>query len=208
MTHHIKVIESTTFRLNPSVQEPYLVDFDGDFPKTLPNDTTFDNVIKQCAEDCKIQNTNHLENKRKAEDLERVNKKPKLDNINKPIIKKQYAFDIECFSETGRFPNPTNPKDEITMIGISFTKHDNQNSNHILTTKDVNTINGVEILKYDTEEKMLNAFKTLTENSNMTTKYDVNDFDREYLEARKEFYKNDNKKKPHSRCYYSIPGMP
>lgn len=75
----------------------------------------------------------------------------------------QVSFDIECASPDDSFPDATKPGCQVIQIGstVQVLGADAPIIRHIITLKDCNPIEGVEVESYDTEEEVIRAFVRL-----------------------------------------------
>jgi len=97
------------------------------------------------------------------------------------------AFDIECNSYDGSFPQST--RDEIIQIGLTFSKFGEQNCyyKHILCYKETDQLDtDINVQWFNTEEEMLLEFSKviLKQNPDILTGYNIFGFDYEYLYTR------------------------
>jgi DNA polymerase elongation subunit (family B) len=111
-------------------------------------------------------------------------------NINKFIIA---AFDIECTSEDGTFPQPDRPGDKVIQIGITLSRYgeDECFEKHILCLNKTDPIEGANVIWYEEEEDLLLGFtKILRElDPDIVTGYNTKGFDYQYLKRRAEYLK-------------------
>jgi DNA polymerase elongation subunit (family B) len=98
------------------------------------------------------------------------------------------AFDIECTSEDGSFPQPERDGDHVIQIGTTFNYYGETECfyKHIITFKSCDPIEGVDVESYDDERQVLIAWAKLLERTNpdIITGYNICGFDYKYLEAR------------------------
>lgn len=94
------------------------------------------------------------------------------------------SFDIECYSSTGEFPNPSNPNDVVFQIGMT-TKHFGSNElvRKCLCLKNTQAL---DCESFRTEKELLERFeKYLTEiDPDIITGWNIFGFDLEYLQVR------------------------
>jgi DNA polymerase elongation subunit (family B) len=98
------------------------------------------------------------------------------------------AFDIECYSIDGSFPNPERDEDTVTQIGLSLSKfgHDECYEKYVLSLKETDDVEGIIIKWFETEEELLLGFTKLIKETNpdIVTGYNTFGFDYEYLKKR------------------------
>ena len=101
------------------------------------------------------------------------------------------AFDIECMSETGGFPKPTNPNDDVFMICSTFRKNSENESymKVIHTLKPCNEFsedNNVIIITCKTEKELLISWRDLMNSMDpdIIYGYNSNGFDFSYMYER------------------------
>ncbi|GAG18265.1 unnamed protein product, partial [marine sediment metagenome] len=98
------------------------------------------------------------------------------------------AFDIECTSGDGSFPQPNRDSDKVIQIGTTFNRYGNPECfyKHMITLDTCDPIEGVDVESYDTEAKVLLAWTKLIQrmNPDVLTGYNIFGFDYRYLEAR------------------------
>ena len=98
------------------------------------------------------------------------------------------AFDIECTSEDGSFPQPERENDKVIQIGTTFNRYGEPECyfKHIITLGSCSQIPGVIVESYKTEEECLLAWSRLLikMNPDIVTGYNIFGFDYRYLEAR------------------------
>ncbi len=75
----------------------------------------------------------------------------------------QVSFDIECASPDDSFPDAGKPGCQVIQIGstVQVLGADAPLLRHIITLKDCNAIEGVDVESYDTEEDVIRAFVRL-----------------------------------------------
>ena len=103
------------------------------------------------------------------------------------------SFDIECYSESGMFPNANNPNDYITQIGTVFCYYGETEPfySNIITLEGCEKIKGMEnvdIKSYDTERKVLKAWTKLIQkmDPDYIVGFNINGFDFRYMHDRAE----------------------
>lgn len=98
------------------------------------------------------------------------------------------AFDIECVSKDGSFPDPTRPTDEVIQIGLTISKYgeDECYYKHILTLKSCDPLEGIVVQSFETEKALLLAFSKLIRelDPDIITGYNIKGFDFNYLNER------------------------
>nr|QBK88920.1 MAG: DNA polymerase family B elongation subunit [Mimivirus LCMiAC02] len=98
------------------------------------------------------------------------------------------AFDIECSSEDGSFPQPQRDNDKVIQIGSTFNTYGNMKCyyKHIITLGTCDPIEGAVVESYETEKEVLLAWPRLIQrmNPDIVTGYNTFGFDYRYLEAR------------------------
>lgn len=98
------------------------------------------------------------------------------------------AYDIECYSESGNFPQAKNPNDKVIQIGTSFCRYgeDEPFLNSVITLKKASHVPGLEIESYENEHEVLLAWKRLIQrvNPDFITGYNIFGFDNKYLADR------------------------
>ena len=98
------------------------------------------------------------------------------------------AFDIECTSEDGSFPNPLRDGDKVIQIGVTMSRfgEDECYYKHIITLKKTSKIEGATVEYYETEEEVLLAFSNLIRklDPDVITGWNIFGFDFEYLMKR------------------------
>lgn len=105
-----------------------------------------------------------------------------------PII--QAAFDIECTSCDGAFPQANRPDDKIIQIGTTIKEFGSDDFllKHIITLDTCSPIEGVEVESYKTEKEVLLAWMRLIKRINPDVLYGYNifGFDYKYMYDRAE----------------------
>ncbi len=98
------------------------------------------------------------------------------------------AFDIECTSSDGGFPQPERDGDKVIQIGTTFSRFGEEECyyKHIICLGETAPIEGVVVEHYDTEIKVLLAWTRLLRrmNPDIITGYNIFGFDFEYLYKR------------------------
>ena len=103
------------------------------------------------------------------------------------------AFDIECVSKDGSFPDPTRPTDEVIQIGVTMSRYgeDECYYKHIITLKSCSPLDGIVVEHYETEKDVLLAFSKLIRelDPDIITGYNIKGFDFNYLNERAKLLK-------------------
>jgi DNA polymerase delta subunit 1 len=99
------------------------------------------------------------------------------------------SYDIECFSWDGSFPNPSNLKNEITMIGTSFQRiGDDTIYKTVVVNRECDAVPGVDIIvcknEYDTIVEWVKLLE-LTDPDQLIG-YNIDGFDWGYIWKRAE----------------------
>lgn len=98
------------------------------------------------------------------------------------------SWDLECVSDTLKFPCPDSPLDYIITIGTSFQKFGDPEPYHraVVTLNSCDPIDGVEVLACDTEHEVINAWLNLlrTHDVDCMVGYNTTGFDFRYLYGR------------------------
>lgn len=98
------------------------------------------------------------------------------------------AFDIECTSADGTFPQPERETDKVILIGITYSRfgEDDCYHKHILCLDETSDVEGATVEWFKTEEELLCAFtKHIREyDPDIITGYNIFGFDFEYLKKR------------------------
>ena len=98
------------------------------------------------------------------------------------------AFDLECKSIDGSFPNPTREGDKIIQIGLTMSRYgeDECYYKHIITLKSCDPIEGVIVESYEDERDVMLAFSRLIRklDPDFVTGYNIKGFDFNYLNER------------------------
>jgi DNA polymerase elongation subunit (family B) len=113
-----------------------------------------------------------------------------LNKIDDCVIEKFKiaAFDLECTSEDGNFPQPERDGDKIIQIGITFSRYGESECYEkvILCLKETNNIPDAEVIWYETEQELLLGFTKLIrqKDPDIITGYNIFGFDFKYLMKR------------------------
>ena len=106
----------------------------------------------------------------------------KINKIGKILIA---SFDIECTSEDGSFPKADRIGDEVIQIGTSVYEYGNNECiyRHMITLKDCDPIEGVDIESYETEKEVILAWSNFIKrlDPDIITGYNIWGFDEKYL---------------------------
>ncbi|ARF09771.1 DNA polymerase family B elongation subunit [Indivirus ILV1] len=98
------------------------------------------------------------------------------------------AFDIECTSGDGTFPQAKRDDDKVIQIGTTFSKYGENECyyKHIITLGSCDPIEGADVESYDNEVAVLLAWTKLIQrmNPDVITGYNIFGFDFKYLEER------------------------
>lgn len=98
------------------------------------------------------------------------------------------AFDIECTSGDGSFPQPNRDEDKVIQIGTTFSRYGESECfyKHIITLGSCDKIEGADVESYDNEVAVLLAWTKLIQrmNPDVMTGYNIFGFDYKYLEER------------------------
>lgn len=98
------------------------------------------------------------------------------------------AFDIECESEDGSFPQPERDNDHVIQIGTTFSKYGENECyfKHIITLGSCDPIEGAVVESYNNEVQVLIAWTKLLRkmNPDVLTGYNIFGFDYKYLYER------------------------
>lgn len=98
------------------------------------------------------------------------------------------SWDLECVSDTLKFPCADSPLDYIITIGTSFQRFGEVEPYHraVVTLKSCDAIEGVEVLAYDTEHEVINAWLDLLRKHDVDCMvgYNTTGFDFRYLYGR------------------------
>jgi DNA polymerase elongation subunit (family B) len=96
------------------------------------------------------------------------------------------AYDIECDSEDGSFPQPE--RDKVIQIGVTLSRfgEDDCYEKHLLALHKTSDIDGVNVQWFKTEIELLEAFPELLRklNPDIITGYNIFGFDFTYLKKR------------------------
>lgn len=104
------------------------------------------------------------------------------------------SFDIECFSETGAFPDPKRPRDAIVQIGNTtqrFGRSDVEQT--VIVLGECDAVKGTKIVECRTERELLRKWVDflIQENPDVVVGYNIDDFDWTYVHERAQFRKVD-----------------
>lgn len=117
-----------------------------------------------------------------------INKIKEDRSIEKFII---CAFDIECTSTDGSFPQPTRDGDMVIQIGLTLSRYGEEEcyEKHLLALYETSQIEGVHVQWFNTEEELLLAFTKLLRKLqfDILTGFNIFGFDCTYLKKRCEF---------------------
>ena len=98
------------------------------------------------------------------------------------------SFDLECYSHDGSFPIASDIENPIIQIGCVFQKYGEPEpyKKIMLSLKDCDQFNDVNVLSFESEPEMLLAFRDLIrkEDPDIITGYNTFGFDNEYLYER------------------------
>jgi DNA polymerase elongation subunit (family B) len=107
------------------------------------------------------------------------------DSIAKFVIA---AFDIECESADGSFPQANRLKDRIIQICTTFSYYGEDECfyKHAITLKSCDPIDGVDVESYETEAEVLLAWVKMIERTDpdILTGYNIFGFDEKYMVER------------------------
>ena len=113
-----------------------------------------------------------------------------IEKVDDRLIEKFViaAFDIECKSEDGSFPQPQRLGDKIIQIGVTLSRFGESECfyKHILCLKKTSNVEGVTVEWFNTEEELLLSFTKLIRklNPDIITGYNIFGFDFDYLMER------------------------
>jgi DNA polymerase elongation subunit (family B) len=114
------------------------------------------------------------------------------ERINKFVIA---AFDIECTSGDGSFPQAIRPCDKIIQIGTTFSYYGEDECfyKHIVTLKSCDPIEGADVESFSTEEEVLLAWVTMItkQDPDFLIGYNIFGFDEKYMYDRAKLLKCD-----------------
>ncbi|AYV76861.1 MAG: DNA polymerase family B elongation subunit [Barrevirus sp.] len=98
------------------------------------------------------------------------------------------AFDIECTSGDGAFPQAKRDDDKVIQIATTFSRYGENECfyKHIITLGSCDKIEGVDVESYDNEVALLLAWTKLIQrmNPDIMTGYNIFGFDYKYLAER------------------------
>jgi DNA polymerase elongation subunit (family B) len=139
----------------------------------------------------KIENFEYINNNKPS--FNEINIRVNWDNVT-PVKDSTIlplmiaAFDIECTSGDGTFPQAHRPTDKVITIGTVFNIYGNSECfyKHVITLGSCDSIEGVDVESYDTEKQVFLAWTKLINrmNPDVITGYNIFGFDFKYLEAR------------------------
>jgi DNA polymerase elongation subunit (family B) len=95
------------------------------------------------------------------------------------------AFDIECVSGDGSFPQPTRPSDKIIMIATTFSRYgeDNCYYRNVIVLGSCNEIEGAEVVQCQSEEEVLVEWAKMIrkKDPDFMTGWNIFGFDETYI---------------------------
>jgi DNA polymerase elongation subunit (family B) len=98
------------------------------------------------------------------------------------------SFDLECYSHDGSFPIASDIENPIIQIGCVFQKYGEPEpyKKIMLSLKDCDQFNDVNVLSFESEPEMLLAFRDMIrkEDPDIITGYNIFGFDNDYLYER------------------------
>jgi DNA polymerase elongation subunit (family B) len=98
------------------------------------------------------------------------------------------AFDIECTSGDGSFPQANRDEDKVIQIGTTFSRYGEDECfyKHIVTLGSCDKIDGADVESYDNEVAVLLSWTKMMVrmNPDIVTGYNIFGFDYKYLEER------------------------
>lgn len=97
------------------------------------------------------------------------------------------SFDIECYSFNGMFPEPSNAKNTITMIGSAFQRFGSAEvQKTVVVLGECDDIPGVEVFKAKTEKELLKKWVKIVmdRDPDQIIGYNIDDFDWTYIYER------------------------
>jgi len=104
------------------------------------------------------------------------------------------SFDIECYSKSGKFPDPENTSDVITQIGTSFQKIGEKDyQQHVVVLGECEQVEGVVIESCKTEKDLIKTWIKLIKNMDpdQLIGYNIDGFDWKYINVRAKLNKVD-----------------
>jgi DNA polymerase elongation subunit (family B) len=113
-----------------------------------------------------------------------------IEKVDDRLIEKFViaAFDIECKSEDGSFPQPQRDGDKVIQIGVTLSRFGESECfyKHILCLKKTSNLEGITVEWFNTEEELLLGFTKLIRklNPDIITGYNIFGFDFSYLMER------------------------
>lgn len=98
------------------------------------------------------------------------------------------AFDIECVSEDGTFPQPERDNDKIIMIATTFSRYGENDCyyKNVIVLGDCNAIAGADVQQCKTESGLLKAWAAMMrkQNPDFVTGWNIFGFDEVYIYER------------------------
>lgn len=119
-----------------------------------------------------------------------------VNNVNDISIGKMkiMAFDIECTSEDGSFPQPERPGDKVIQIGMTVSRFgsDENYDKYLLSLDETSDIEGTVVKWFKTEKDLFLEFtKILREiDPDIVTGYNIFGFDFTYMKKRADYLAN------------------
>jgi DNA polymerase delta subunit 1 len=117
-----------------------------------------------------------------------------INPIKKDILAPLYvlSFDIESYSVDGSFPNPKRETDAVIQIGSTVRRIGETECcfKHIVTLKQCNPIDGVEVECYDDERELLIGWATFVKrlDPDIITGYNIWGFDWQFIYERAQMF--------------------
>jgi DNA polymerase elongation subunit (family B) len=109
------------------------------------------------------------------------------DSVAKFVIA---AFDIECTSGDGHFPQAIRPKDKVIQIGTTFSYYGEEECfyRHLVTLGTCDKINDADVEVAETEDDLLIKWKNMIERKDpdILVGYNIFGFDEKYMADRAE----------------------
>lgn len=98
------------------------------------------------------------------------------------------AFDLECVSGDGSFPQPTRPSDKIIMIATTFSEYGKEDCFHrnVIVLGTCNNIDGAEVIQCESEEEVLEEWAKMIrkKDPDFVTGWNIFGFDEMYIYER------------------------
>lgn len=98
------------------------------------------------------------------------------------------AFDLECVSCDGGFPQPLRPTDKIIMIATTFSRFGEENCyyKNVIVLGDCNPIEGADVIQCETEAEVLEEWAKMIrkKNPDCLTGWNIFGFDEVYIYER------------------------